>query len=44
VKWDKAENRRAVFEEYALQKQFNPLNPENWYQQSRREIAQAPVC
>lgn len=29
--WKEVENRRKFFEDFAVQNQFNPLQPENWY-------------
>ena len=38
------ENRRKFFEKYADKKGFDPLKPENWYIQSRKNMLAAQVC
>eukprot|EP00026_Physarum_polycephalum_P002735 Phypoly_transcript_02743.p1 GENE.Phypoly_transcript_02743~~Phypoly_transcript_02743.p1 ORF type:complete len:836 (+),score=105.65 Phypoly_transcript_02743:77-2584(+) len=36
--YDDLKNRRKFFEEYAKGNQFDPLDPMNWYSQSRKNI------
>jgi hypothetical protein len=36
--WDKNENKRKLFEDYAASKGFDPLVPENWYNQDQAHI------
>eukprot|EP00026_Physarum_polycephalum_P000846 Phypoly_transcript_00847.p1 GENE.Phypoly_transcript_00847~~Phypoly_transcript_00847.p1 ORF type:complete len:1309 (+),score=236.62 Phypoly_transcript_00847:226-3927(+) len=36
--WTEAETRRKFFEDFARENGFDPLNPENWYHQSRDKI------
>jgi hypothetical protein len=38
TQWNKAEDRRKFFEEYALAHKFNPLVPKNWYSEPRERI------
>ena len=42
--WHTKENRRKFFETYASARKFDPLNPENWYCQQRKEIHSVRVC
>ena len=43
VKLDTPVRRRKLLETYAQQKGFDPLNPENWYKQKKRDIISMPV-
>eukprot|EP00026_Physarum_polycephalum_P008136 Phypoly_transcript_08214.p1 GENE.Phypoly_transcript_08214~~Phypoly_transcript_08214.p1 ORF type:complete len:513 (-),score=83.64 Phypoly_transcript_08214:5-1384(-) len=36
--WNNSENRRKFFEDYANANGFDPLDPENWYSQSSKQI------
>jgi hypothetical protein len=36
-------NRRKFFEDYAKNKELNPLKPETWYSQSRKSILDSKV-
>jgi len=36
--WDKSDNQLRFFESYADKYNFDPLNPNNWYSQSKRKI------
>jgi hypothetical protein len=36
--WDKSENRRIFFENYAKKYDFDPLVPKNWYSQPRNKL------
>jgi hypothetical protein len=36
--WDKVENQRKLFENYARDNEFNPLIPDNWYSQPKEKI------
>jgi len=38
-----AANRRKFFETFADRNGFDPLNPDNWYQQTRKKILSSPV-
>jgi hypothetical protein len=38
VAWSNVVARRKLFETYAKQNGFNPLQPKNWYLQSRHKI------
>jgi hypothetical protein len=37
-------NRRNFFLKYAAEKGFDPLAPEDWYKQSRKNIVAVKVC
>lgn len=41
--WREPSARKAFFENYAKQKEFDPLNPENWYLQTYDNIMSARV-
>lgn len=41
--WNKRENRRRFFEDYATSCGFDPLKPSNWYNQSRTLIMASKV-
>jgi hypothetical protein len=41
--WLNVENRRNFFIKYANSRGFDPLNPENWYTQTREAIMEAKV-
>lgn len=41
--WNYAENRRAVFCQFAKIKGFDPLVPENWYQKSMEDFSALAV-
>ena len=36
--WEKSNNRRIFFEDYASSNGFDPYNPENWYMQQKHKI------
>jgi hypothetical protein len=42
-KWRKPERRRRFFDKFAKFKMFDPLDAENWYSITRKEIVRA-VC
>lgn len=44
IDWSSVENRRNFFEKYAKENKFDPLLPENWYSQSRANMATIKVC
>jgi len=39
--WKAPANQRIFFDEFARSKKFNPLDAENWYSVTRREIKAA---
>ena len=41
--WNEAENRRALFDKYAKENNFDPLIPENWYHQPIKRIMATKV-
>ena len=43
VAWGTAEDRRSFFDEYADETNFDPLVPENWYNQSTEQILSKKV-
>jgi hypothetical protein len=43
VEWPVVENRRKVFELFAEENGFDPLQAENWYSQSRDKLLSIKV-
>jgi hypothetical protein len=41
--WQSIDSRRKLFEQYAASRKFDPLNPENWYAQPRKNILSTQV-
>ena len=41
--WRTLAKQRIFFEDYATQRSFDAMNPENWYSQSRDKIMSAKV-
>lgn len=41
--WYNRDNRRAFFEEYAKENNFDPLHNEKWYSQPRKKILEKKV-
>jgi hypothetical protein len=41
--WRNKQNRRKFFEEFAEKRSFDPLLPENWYLQSKKQIKQVAL-
>ena len=44
VAWGDITNRRRFFEDYAAANKFDPLIPNNWYKQTRKNILLYKVC
>ena len=43
VLWKESSNRRKFFENYAKDQRFDPLVPQNWYNQSKHSLMVAKV-